>query len=383
MALNFEQIYENSLVGDNPPPKGLFKKDYLIEFLALYGGEFLHSIQNPSIQKNWLIDNKTYKKLLLYYYKSSFSDFSSFFLRTYGSQNQEDNSLLLGFLDDLATNDSSNLLVFLKLISAKKIEFSVLEQKQYLVLFYLIHFFDLSIDEKEYYFKELETTLSEEFIRNKDLYFEMQEELDCLEKEEIYEPLLELLKCIVSQNKEAIDKSYLNFLLSYHNFSSGLSRSFTKFQKVHTNSYRLLKKSYAEGSLSVNWQYFNQVPQEQELRNLLKFLKDRARKTFFRDFFVAMVLTILFSYIFEPQHLVFWITVCVIANICEYYFAHFKINKIYYMYRLKTPCRSYMSNLHPLLLYMDFEGVELKDPYEIQLLNGLRKDPWLYLPIRL
>ncbi|MCO4782166.1 MAG: hypothetical protein KC646_07535 [Candidatus Cloacimonetes bacterium] len=382
MALNFKKIYEDSILGVKKPPQGLFKKNYLVDFLNIYSGEFLHSIQDPLVQENWINNSNIYKKLLLFYYNSSFLDFSTFFLRTYESKSYCENDLLLGFLQDLARRESSDVVALLKLIAAKNIVFSDDEQKSYLILFYQVHFFDLSVDEKAYYFKELNELFSEEFLSKHDLYKNVHVELDQLKDQELYDPLIDLIKSLVSHNKEAIDKSYLNFLLSYHNFSSGLSRSFTKFEKQCPSTFRLLKESYKEQIISINWQYFQQLPTEQELRDLLQFLKDRARKTFFRDFVIAMVLSIGLSYLFEPQNVVFWVVICLVANVCEYYFAHYKINKIYYMYRLKMPCLSYMSNLHPLLLYMDFEAVEVKDPYEIQLLSSLRKDPWLYFPIR-
>lgn len=382
MALNYQQIYEDSLLGDKQPPKGLFKKQYLLEFVTIYSGEFLHCIQNPKAQKTWLINSGVYKKLFLFYYKNSFSDFSLFFLRTYDSSRYDQNDLLMGVLENLLEQNPDSTIPFLKLIASKNVQFDNLEQRQYLQLFYLVHFFDFSLSEKTYYVEQLIDVLPSNFLANKDLYFILQPEIEELSKEQSYESLVELIKCIVSQNQEAIDKSYLNFLLNYQNFSSGLSRAFSKYQKTSKQSHNLLKQSNDAGVLNINWLYLTARPQETELRNLLSFLKDRARKTFFRDFVLAMVLTLVLAYFFEPQNLVFWVIVCVVANVCEYYFAHYKLNKIYYMYRLKMPCLSYMANLHPLLLYMDFEGIELEDSYELQLLQGLRKDPWLFFPAR-
>ncbi|PCJ21425.1 MAG: hypothetical protein COB02_02210 [Candidatus Cloacimonadota bacterium] len=379
MSLDYKKIYQNSLLDNKEPPKGIFKKDYLLEFLLLYNGEFLHHIQSSKTQLLWIKNDEIYQKIFLFFYQKDFVDFRCFFSRV----EQRKNDLTLSVLEDLANKESDNLLDFLKLIIIKKILFKERSQKEYLSQFFLIYYFNFSSSEKDYFLNETLEFLPKNFRENKSVYERLQEDYETLKIDKKYSSFLDLISALVSQNPKQIEITYLNFLLEYQNLSNGLSRSFSMIKKKHNKLLNFVESSFNEGLLRIEWTHLSQAPEKSEVKNLIGFLKNRARQTFLRDFVIAMVLTIILTYYFEPQRMMLWIVVCLLANTLEYYFAHYKLNKIYYYYRLKMPCFSYMSSLHPLLLYLNFEELELKDSYEIQLIEQLKKDSWLYFPARL
>ncbi|MCJ8347072.1 hypothetical protein MJH12_16140 [bacterium] len=380
MALNYETIFQECILGEKEPPKGIFKKDYLLEFLLLYKQEFLTAIQSKI--KIWIPNQKIYGKVLLFFYQEDFVLFQRFFLETWDESSFKNLDLLIEILEDLARKDSKNLITFLSLIYQKKIEFNLEEQQIFLQQFYLNSFFDLPLGEKQYYLKLLNTTLPKSFLDQYESYLKLQAEYDHLALEDKHAFLRELLRALISQNQKLIDVSYLNFLLCYHDFSTGMSRSFSKLEKTHQNMFKVIDHALQKGSLKIDWHYMSKLPESSEIHLLMSFLKDRARRTFFRDFLLALIFTMILTYIFEAQRMALWIIVCLVANLCEYYFAHHKLNKIYYIYRLKMPCLSFIGALHPLLLYQEFSELDIKDSYELQLLDRLKKDPWLYFPAR-
>lgn len=370
-----------SLLKPNGPliPATFFKSGVMDAFLSLHVDQFLSLLRNEDEQKRWVSCEQHWQKFYraLLRVKAEYAlDFLKLSLHPVVPQVNFQKLLLEHLLCLRDTPEEALKVVRWLIHHIQKIDQLGLQNE--LISLMHVHFFSLNWEEIELIFSN---TNVEDFKNWQDLHAEYQNRNKA--KLQIDDFFWSLPTAILNNHQTHQIELMIHFLVNYHHFPTGWSRSYGTWKKSYPELIRLWENRIHQFRDNLPWHLIGEKKDiHDEATAYLSKLVCIARGKFLNELLIALLITVILTMIFDPHNLYLWLIIFGILNFAEWCFATWKPNKLYYWYKFKFRLIKENQNFDTLnsVWILIHRHQLLISPWQNQLLNLIENDPWQFYP---